>query len=94
MVRLVIVLGSGSLNGLFWAWLASLLLPPTYAISLGVVAGLMAMLLLATLNAPVGVMPGRVYADAEMVLNTRRLGKPVPQIVYRDQGSRQRVRQI
>jgi hypothetical protein len=49
MMRLSIVPGSGLLDGLVWACMASLLLSPIYVVGLGVVTGFMTMLLLTAL---------------------------------------------
>ena len=50
MLRSLIVLGSGLLDSLAWTWLASLILPLTYAAGIGIAAGCATMLLIAAMT--------------------------------------------
>lgn len=59
IARLLVALLIGLLNGIIWIWLASLVLSPTYAVAIGVVACVSTILVIAATQ-----MMGEVDDDA------------------------------
>lgn len=50
MARSLITLASGIFNSIVWTWLASLVVSPAYAVTIGIVAGLATILVMAALQ--------------------------------------------